>query len=137
MNLSVNSNAYVWSFGDGQTSTDDSTIYTYEKPGNYTIRLNASNEGQCQKSKEEKINIADIYVPNVITPNGDDKNDVFRIITDAEIDLKIFNRWGKILYEDPDYQNNWSGKDLAAGTYFYEINLDKDVNCNGWLEILK
>ncbi len=137
LNLSVNSNAYEWSFGDGQTSTDDSTIHTYEKPGNYTIRLNASNEGQCQKSKEEKINIADIYVPNIITPNGDDKNDVFRIITDADIDLKIFNRWGKVLYKDPDYQNNWNGKDLAAGTYFYEIKLDNDASCNGWLEVLK
>ncbi len=137
LNLSVNSNAYEWSFGDGQTSTDDSTIHTYEEPGKYTIRLNASNEGQCQKSKEEEINIADIYVPNIITPNGDEKNDVFQVITDARVDLKIFNRWGKELYKDPDYQNNWNGKDVPAGTYFYEIQLDDEASCKGWLQVLK
>jgi len=137
LNISVNSNAYEWSFGDGQTSTDDSTIHTYEKPGKYTIRLSASNEGQCQKSKEEEINIADIYVPNIITPNGDEKNDVFRVLTDARVDLKIINRWGKELYKDPDYQNNWNGEDVPAGTYFFEIQLDDEASCKGWLQVLK
>jgi len=137
LNLSENSNAYEWSFGDGQTSIEDSTIHIYENPGKYTIRLNASNEGQCQKSKEDEINIADIYVPNIITPNSDEKNDVFEIITDARVDLKIFNRWGKELYEDLDYQNNWNGKDVPAGTYFYEIQLEDNASCKGWLQVLK
>ena len=137
LNLSVNSNTYEWSFGDGQTSSDDSIIHTYEKPGKYTVRLNASNEGECQKSKEEEINIADVYVPNIITPNGDNKNDVFQVITDARVDLKIFNRWGKVLYKEPDYQDNWNGKDVPAGTYFYEIQLEDNASCKGWLQVLK
>jgi gliding motility-associated-like protein len=137
LNISVNSNTYEWSFGDGQTSTEDSIIHTYEKPGKYTVRLNASNEGQCQKSKEEEINIADVYVPNIITPNGDEKNDVFQVVTDARVDLKILNRWGKILYKDPDYQNNWNGEDVPTGTYFYEIQLEDNASCKGWLQVLK
>jgi len=136
-NTSVNSNTYEWTFGDGQSATEDSTVHIYEEPGLYTVRLNASNEGQCQKSKEEEIQIADIYVPNVITPNGDDKNDVFKVLTDARVDLKIFNRWGKILYEDPDYRNNWNGNDVPSGTYFYEIQLEDDATCKGWLQVLK
>jgi gliding motility-associated-like protein len=137
LNTSVNSNTYEWSFGDGQTSADDSIIHTYEKPGKYTVRLNASIEGQCQKSKEEEINIADVYVPNIITPNGDEKNDTFRVITDARVDLKIFNRWGKVLYKDTDYQDNWNGEDVPAGTYYYEIQLEDNASCKGWLQVLK
>jgi gliding motility-associated-like protein len=137
LNTSENSNTYEWSFGDGQTSAEDSIIHTYEKPGKYTVRLNASNEGQCQKSKEEEINIADVYVPNIITPNGDEKNDTFRVITDARVDLKIFNRWGKVLYKDTDYQDNWNGEDVPAGTYYYEIQLEDNASCKGWLQVLK
>jgi len=136
-NTSVNSNQYEWNFGDGHSSEEDSTIHTYEKPGNYTIQLNASNEGLCVKQKEKQVSIADIYVPNVITPNGDQKNDVFEVITDAKIELEIINRWGKVLYKDKDYQNNWNGNDLPAGTYFYEIHLKEDVSCKGWLQVLK
>ena len=137
LNISENSTTNEWSFGDGQTSAEDSIIHTYEKPGKYTVKLNASNEGQCQKSKEEEINIADVYVPNIITPNGDEKNDVFRVITDARVDLKIFNRWGKVLYKDTDYQDDWNGEDVPAGTYYYEIQLEDNASCKGWLQVLK
>jgi gliding motility-associated-like protein len=137
LNTSVNSNQYEWSFGDGQITVEDSTVHTYEKPGTYTVKLNASNEGRCSKEKEEEVRIADIYVPNIITPNGDTKNDRFEIITDAPVDLTIFNRWGRIIYKDKDYQNNWNGQDIPAGTYFYEIQLETDVKCKGWLQVLK
>jgi gliding motility-associated-like protein len=137
LNTSVNSSLHEWSFGDGHSSTEDSTIHTYEKPGNYTVRLNASHEGQCAKMKEEDVYLTDIFVPNIITPNGDEKNDVFEIITDAPVELKIFNRWGKVIYKEKDYNNNWNGNDVPAGTYFYEIKLDDDAFCKGWLQVLK
>ena len=76
-------------------------------------------------------------MPNIITPNGDDKNDVFEVITDGRVDLKIFNRWGKVLYKNTDYQDNWNGEDVPAGTYYYEIQLEDNASCKGWLQVLK
>lgn len=67
-------------------------------------------------------------LPNVFTPNNDNKNDYFRPFpyTSVEkIDIKIFNRWGKIIFETSDPEINWDGKnqkskgECSAGVYFY------------------
>lgn len=75
-----------------------------------------------------KVNDAEpITFPNVFTPNGDDVNDNFKLLTGenhAE-SMTILNRWGNVVYES---QNNftWNGKDkhgkeLADGVYFVKI----------------
>jgi gliding motility-associated-like protein len=97
----------------------------------------ASNNGLCTQIREEKVNISDIFIPNILTPNSDGKNDTFKILTDAPVSLTIFNRWGKILYQDADYQNNWNAADLSTGIYYYELHLEDDATCNGWLQVLK
>jgi len=59
---------------------------------------------------------------NVITPNGDDKNDTF-VIPDLDFypgsKLSIYNRWGNEVYHSDNYKNDWDGKGLADGTYYY------------------
>lgn len=67
-------------------------------------------------------------LPNVFTPNGDTHNDLYtpfpgwRFV--ESIDLKVYNRWGNLVFETKDPEINWngknlSGKDLSEGTYFY------------------
>ena len=59
---------------------------------------------------------------NIITPNGDGDNDV--LVLPASLTgsaLKVYNRWGKEVYNSPYYQNNWSGNDLPVGTYYYTV----------------
>lgn len=65
-----------------------------------------------------------ISIPNVFTPDGDGKNDLFYInnIEDyPESDLVILNRWGQIVYEVTGYRNDWNGGDLTEGVYFYKL----------------
>ncbi len=63
----------------------------------------------------------DLDFPNVITPNGDGINDNLVIANGNDIPNKIvvFNRWGKKVFEQTDYQNDWDGGDLSEGTYYY------------------
>jgi gliding motility-associated-like protein len=70
-----------------------------------------------------------LIVPNVITVNGDGINDAL-IITNLEdfdkVSLRVFNRWGNLLYENSAYQNDWKGTDsngnrLSEGVYFYLV----------------
>ncbi len=70
------------------------------------------------------------FVTNVITPNGDGVNDQFLIgcldnFPDAQV--KIFNRWGDVIYAAAPYSNDWEGtykgRPLPAGTYFYSLIL--------------
>ncbi|MBU2019756.1 MAG: gliding motility-associated C-terminal domain-containing protein [Bacteroidetes bacterium] len=72
-----------------------------------------------------------IIVPNVITLNGDYINDVFVIKNLEDYDavkIKIFNRWGKLLYQNDEYKNNWTvehkdGTPLIAGIYYYQVEV--------------
>jgi gliding motility-associated-like protein/uncharacterized repeat protein (TIGR01451 family) len=84
------------------------------------------NQGNNTSTDEKKI-VGNIKVPNVITPNGDGKNDVLKIEgieLYKENTLAIFNRWGNEVYRSAgNYQNNWSGEGLSEGTYYYVLKL--------------
>lgn len=66
-------------------------------------------------------------LPNAFTPNDDKQNDIFKATTIkfiSSINIKIFNRWGDVVFESTDPKFNWDGKnksgtDVAEGTYFY------------------
>lgn len=92
------------------------------------------------------VNTPIVYPPNILTANGDGKNDVW-IIKDIEKypdnEITVFDRAGRVVYSVKNYQNNWtgtlSGLPLAEGTYYYIIKLIKDTQTNsvkGFITIL-
>ena len=95
-------------------------ISTSDK-GIKTICLTAKNEIGCVDKAcvdiENKYDIF-IYVPNVFTPeNHDGLNDEF-IVTSLNIenyDLKIFNRWGQMVFRSNDANKHWDGIDMENG----------------------
>jgi gliding motility-associated-like protein len=139
VNRSLMANQYLWDYGDGtRTQLEDSLIeYSYKKPGVYTVRMLASLDGLCSQVQEEEIVISEIFVPNIVTPNQDGKNDTFTLLTDAPVSLTIFNRWGKVIYQDSDYRNNWDASGFSSGIYYYELQLEDDATCNGWIQVVK
>jgi|JI10StandDraft_1071094.scaffolds.fasta_scaffold132662_2 gliding motility-associated-like protein len=81
---------------------------------------------ECNKSVSQEVTVnagCDIIIPNVFSPNGDGLNDVFYVegITGTNNTVKIFNRWGRLVYEAKNYRNNWNGGSVSDGTYYYEI----------------
>lgn len=83
-----------------------------------------------------------IFVPNIITPNNDGKNDVFEVKGIAGFPgsrLMIFNRWGNQVYKSENYANTWDANGLADGTYYYLLELNtgepKRTVYKGWLYI--
>ncbi|HVF82329.1 MAG TPA: gliding motility-associated C-terminal domain-containing protein, partial [Flavisolibacter sp.] len=72
-----------------------------------------------------------VYVPSGFTPNGDGKNEIAKVAGTGikELDFKIFNRWGQIIFYTKDKTKGWDGK-LAgmlqpAGTYVYVVKVKK------------
>jgi gliding motility-associated-like protein len=61
------------------------------------------------------------FVPNSFTPNGDGVNDVFKIFTNAQdpeyFEMRVFNRWGEVMFETRDADNAWEG-DFKGGEYY-------------------
>ena len=82
-----------------------------------------------------KLQEVGLFIPQGFSPNGDGADDYF-VIHGAEqyrVTIKIFNRWGNIVYENYDYKNDWDGKatkgvilgdELPDGTYYYIISLN-------------
>ncbi|MCB0757951.1 MAG: choice-of-anchor L domain-containing protein [Flavobacteriales bacterium] len=90
--------------------------------GSYTV----TSTDQCPETVRMQIHVhagCDIVIPNVISPNGDGHNDTWVIngLAKSGSSVKVFNRWGNMVYETANYGNNWKGIGLPDGTYFYEV----------------
>jgi gliding motility-associated-like protein len=90
----------------------------------------------------------DIFIPNVITPNGDGENDEFKIIISGEeqYNIVIFDRQNRILFQTNDKNNNWDGTDrqgnsMPSGTYYYKFEYkfpnDTIQNRHGIIELIR
>lgn len=69
-----------------------------------------------------------VILPNAFTPNGDNNNDIFRILKYGEIELvsfEVYNRWGAQVYRTKDLNQGWDGKyqgqEAEMATYFYLV----------------
>lgn len=72
--------------------------------------------------------LCNITIPNVFSPNGDGTNDQLVILgleNFPKSTIKVYSRWGGLVYEDDNYTNNWSPRDLAEGTYFFVLGVNK------------
>ena len=97
----------------------------------------------CPSSQDTVVIVVnDLFIPEAITPNNDGKNDQFVIkgIENTTNTIQIYNRWGQLVFETLNYQNNWSGKNmnnelLPNDTYFYIIVVNDDLKFNGYVVI--
>lgn len=94
-------------------------------------------------------NTKNISIPNVFTPNEDGINDEFKIkLTGAkQIDCKIYNRFGQIMFEIIDINKGWDGKNTIGlqyvydGVYYYQATVtwvdDSTSNYSGFFMLVK
>ncbi len=78
-----------------------------------------------------------LFIPNVFTPNGDGVNDFFFIRNmpeDVPTSVVISTRWGKEVYSNSNYNNEWDGAGLADDVYYYTIDIERSV-VKGWVEV--
>jgi gliding motility-associated-like protein len=114
VNHSQNATSYLWGFGDGGSSEDTDPVHMYKKTGYYTVCLDANNPDNCPDTVCKKI-YADIRplidIPNAFSPNGDGFNDILyaRGAAIDTMDLKIWNRWGELVFESKSLDHGWDG----------------------------
>lgn len=67
----------------------------------------------------------ELYVPEFVSPNGDGVNDVFDLNTDPNdrVELRVYSRWGNLVYKSDDYQNDYSPTNLSDGVYAFWIRI--------------
>jgi len=134
---------YLWTFGDGGTSTLPAPVYTYIRPGRYKIVLRIDGDDpSCFDTARSDIWIDSVGVrmPTAFTPDGDGTNDVFTGFTYGfeALSLSIFDRWGRLVHFESAPNVNWDGtqqsRPLPSGSYPYII---RAVQKNGVRRTLK
>ncbi|NBW36587.1 MAG: PKD domain-containing protein [Cytophagia bacterium] len=120
----------------------DTVETLFEQAQNLEIKLSALDEHGCANTltKSFVIQQALDFLPNVFTPNEDGKNDAFIIpaVYDGSWSINIYNRWGNLVYTSNEYQNNWTGQQVASGVYFFELsnNLRKEYTAKGFVHVI-
>jgi gliding motility-associated-like protein len=91
----------------------------------------------------------EINVSEAITPDGDGVNDVWfinNIENHPNNIVKVYNRWGDLIFSKKGYQNDWNGSFVNNGSnipdassYYYQIDLDGNgsIDHDGWIYITK
>ncbi|MET4074261.1 gliding motility-associated C-terminal domain-containing protein [Hymenobacter sp. UYCo722] len=128
---------YEWDFGDGSPlSTEATPTHRYAQPGVYRIRLMA-RYGNCQVlTGFAPIEVGEVKVPNIITPNRDSLNDTFKPRFSCQpTSLEVYSRWGQRVYQSDDYHNDWDARNLPDGIYYFLLRA-ADGRCQkSWLEV--
>lgn len=130
---------YQWNFGNGQTSNERDVIgFRYESIDTFTVVLRVGAE-DCILSRSQTIELTDVNLPNIFSPNEDGVNDTYEIIktVDDEWFFQLYNRWGKLLYEDESYDNDYTAEGIEDGTYYYYIKSPDGSECKGWVQIVR
>lgn len=135
---------WFWDFGNGTTSNLQNPTTIYTSNGNYTVTQVVTDQFGCTDSYSVIVGINNVVndvsqlIPNVISPNGDGKNDYWRLdfidVYYKNAVIEIFNRWGESIFRSTGYSNAWDGTyrgdALPVGAYYYTIDL-KDPNKPG------
>jgi gliding motility-associated-like protein len=116
---------YKWSTGSTEPSI------TVMSAGTFAVEVSNGCDSQIfEYTIEEKECRCEISVPNVFTPNGDDFNETFEIRGTPDIakfDLRIFNRWGQLVYQTNKIEDYWKGNinggASASGIYYWTISM--------------
>jgi gliding motility-associated-like protein len=149
-NSSTGALSYFWDLGNGSNSTSTNPSTVYSSTGTYNVTLYANGGGPCIDSAMMTIIVFEesiVAIPNVFTPNGDNKNDEFTIKSTgvSELNGTIFNRWGKKIYEwNGDADSGWNGtingNTAQDGTYYYILKIKttdgKEMEEKGYVQLL-
>jgi hypothetical protein len=106
--------------------------YRVEESGYYYAVVQS---GICEaKTSRKEITVHgpdEIWLPNIVTPNGDSDNERFTLSTNTEIlSIRIVNRYGKLIFSGTQPED-WPVDEVAAGVYFAVVRYQ---TCEGGIQ---
>lgn len=118
--------AVLWSTGAASVSI------TARDSGIYWVTV---TDGQCTGTDTVRITeemcVCAWMIPHAFTPNGDGRNDQFRVVFQdgcpvSQYQMRIYDRWGRMVYATTDPQQGWDGRiagqPASVGVYMYEVS---------------
>ena len=147
---------YEWDLPQGTpaTATVPSLEVTYPTDivSLYPVTLTVQNEDGCRDSLTLQVSITSdvlLYVPNAFTPDDNEFNQTWKVymagIDPYSFNLKVFNRWGELIWESKDATAGWdgtyNGKLVPAGVYSWTLqakdaSTDEKYTYNGFVNLM-
>lgn len=154
---STNVVSYSWFIQDGTPDTSSlesvNTAFPEGIVANYPVTLVVTDEFGCIDSVTKMVQVLSdvvIYAPNTFTPDGDEFNQVWFLHIDGidhyQFNLKIFDRWGEVIWESNDAKASWDGtyhgKIVPNGQYIWiletrEFLSDKKYTFDGHINVIR
>ena len=129
-----NSETIYWSL-DGDTLSDSASVMVSKQGIYYLYRRN-----ECGVLVDTFfIETRNFVFPNIFTPNGDLINDNLEIELGRGVwNFDLFNRWGKPVYQNEEFEGNLNTDALNDGLYYYSLFDDLcEKNYKGWIQMLR
>ncbi len=138
-NQSADATAYLWNFGDGDTSSIENPVHVFADLQQYIVCLTATASGGCTDSVCKALDLSAVFVadvPNAFSPNGDANNNVLYVKGQGvkELDFRVYNRWGELVFESHDMTKGWDGtyknepQEMEAyGYYLRAVFLNNEI----------
>lgn len=138
-NTSTGAQTYWWDIAGLSQTNDPSPFFEFSnrEPGQYEVCMVAWNQNLCADTICHTVVIDDIlfvYVPNSFTPDGDDLNETWGMSTNIDaitkFEMRVFDRWGQVVFQTDDYHNFWNGSAnnngpaLKTDVYAYRITYE-------------
>lgn len=151
-NLSEFAVSYQWDFGDGGISDETNPLHRFPEEGAYLVTLTAWDVNfACPDTATLLLNIiydGAMFVPNAFSPNGDGNNDVFFFYGEGirEVEVSIFDRWGRKIAILNGPADGWDGTMIGGGiaqegVYVYKmegiLNNGADLNRGGTITLVR
>ncbi|RZM23847.1 MAG: T9SS type B sorting domain-containing protein, partial [Pedobacter sp.] len=141
--------SYNWA-ADASILSGNGTATLQVRPNKTTTyTVTGANASGCVETKSITITVLEDYMlisgTNILTPNGDGKND-FLVIRNIDMypnnEIKIYDLAGRVVYSKKAYDNTWggtfNGSPLAKGTYYYIIDFgDGKLKKKGFVSIVR
>lgn len=131
---------FDWVGPDGFSSSQNPIVITKAATGNYELTI--TDQNGC--SVTESINVIRTIcsIPKGVSANNDGDNDSLDLTGFGVERLKIFNRYGMLVYEMGNYVNQWKGQDkyghtLPSATYYYLATMDNGEVKSGWVYLIR
>jgi gliding motility-associated-like protein len=148
---------YYWEIPDGNpptsTFSEFSVLFPADVEGEYPVVLYVVDQNGCRDSIVQFVNVINdiiFYAPNTFTPDGDEFNQSWEIslmgIDEYSVDMRIFNRWGQLIWENKDKNVGWdgtyNGQIVQAGIYTWVLRVadkqtDKVYEFNGFVNVMR
>lgn len=129
VDMSTGATCWSWDFGlytIPNVETQNASV-AYSEAGTFEVELTVCNDYGCYDTYSMLVDVDHefaFYVPNTFSPNGDGTNDVFFVdgigIDTERFDLKIYDRWGEMIYQMTSPDDVWMGNYQKGGEYYVQ-----------------